>query len=384
METHRQIIITGVLAVPALISAGLYTQSVSAYTTNENGITFASCSDLQEAVNTVSGTVALTENCNINLVIPENKTLTLTTNPGLYSTDYTDTVLLSDNGGDTITIPQSAELLLEYTSISNDTNGKAILNNAGTVFIHEGYLNTGSNSITVKNTGDFNINYSSVKNFNVQNSGDLRVAAGFFDTNAAEDYLVAGVTLSQSNEDTTVLTTLGVAQYYVARGSTPDVMLGNNLDEVFPGTEDPEMEVGDTALIEFDYPDYAYVNRVTLTSSEEAVMSVTGSALTGFSIEALNTGDTVLELGTAAMGSMYGTVHVIDPQSGTGSEASDSEDSDSGDSNPESDVNVPETGRNTKQDSKGACLGLVGSILTGIVLAAPFALAIRKRITNRK
>ncbi len=219
----------------------------------EGGNEPISCTGMQNAIDSApdntSTMVSVTGDCAANITVPSGKNIILNLNTGS----------LSDSGGDTITVADGAFIYLHNGTFINSTNGKAIVNNSGLAVVDAG-LTASNGAYSIINTGEVNIVDTVATGFKVNNSGTLRIAYGEIDNvDEARPYVTGAL-----NEE--------------GRPSMPSVVV-------------PElMPLNYKTVLQFQNPALAATYGFEITGSDDNILSIEGSALSGYQIEARSAG----------------------------------------------------------------------------------------------
>lgn len=246
------------------------------------------CAEVQNAINNldehssnfdgIKHSVRIIEDCSANLVIPSGKTVELS----LYSEDEngerTYHSLIND-GGDTITVEEGASFYYEgwdEQSISNNTQGRSIINNRGKVHILTGTFKAENGAYTFTNSGELNVIGNNFTGVAIRNTGKLNIAGGTFDnTEVIKPYIVSGSKLSGNR----VVSAL------------PD---GTSFSEEYTGVlnyvNNKGFPVGYSFYFKSHYPELANVFEAGFSSSDEGVLRVTGSNDEGWTFTIMGVG----------------------------------------------------------------------------------------------
>lgn len=244
------------LATAPLIVAGMAGAIVSPVFADEARMGYSGpCAGLQDAINSAIDntpfSVSVTGDCAANITIPSGKRILLDFNGGILGDEY----------GDTITVENGAFACLVNGTLVNSASDKAIVKNDGLTVIYTN-LTANDGAYSIINTGEVNIVNTTATGFKVNNSGVLRIAYGTID-NAEE------------------------AEPYVTGAINTDVGSDGQPDFTIPRT----IPVGYKTTLQYRNPALAATLGETLESDNNSILSIAGSALSGYSLEAKSAGN---------------------------------------------------------------------------------------------
>ena len=259
----------GLIAVPLITASFTSALALSVFADEEIGnggvgIIPATCTSLQQEIDDAPAftrtPIILEEDCQANIVIPANKYIDLWAT-GLGA-DPTVSTLTNDEGY-TITVQEGAKLILNGGILKNTTAEKAIVKNDGLVVISDSQLVSENNSYTLINSGELNIVDAEIIGFKVSNNenGILRIAHGTVDNEeAAEPYVTGCINCGE-----------------IGSGGSAFA-----LPKIIP--------VGYNETFEFPNPEYMATYGTVIESSDNSVLEITGSTLSGYKITAKKAG----------------------------------------------------------------------------------------------
>lgn len=262
------------------------------------------CDALQQAINDAdhstmdSSTIYLSSNitCAADITIPSGKDIFLDLGTSFYMDSNGG---INFNNGGSINIEEGATLRLTGSATTNSDSaviknyGKLYLSerpvsdewttdisntSGGTAIINYGELNVGSDGIGVIITGDI-----------LNNDGVVRLAGGrYTNLDFAETYVTEGCEIEEYAVNTPEY------QAHDITCEAPRAIYGHSL----PGMFLEAMPLGYSYSITFDHPDLAEAKGYYYGSTEQDIISITGSALDGFTVSAVTPGEAELYSGT--------------------------------------------------------------------------------------
>ncbi len=240
------------------------------------------CAEAQSAINSIERAgeveIGFTENCAMSLTIPRGKKIGLTLDfVHAGEEGYDDFPYFLDIDEDNITVEEGATLVLEGGGIEiwNDTEGKAIINNKGTVYL-SGMFHSVDGVYTFSNAGELNVLNGIFYGTKFQNigTGKIRLAGGAFENaREAEPYIVGAASYRDELENW--------VSVYIPEGAL--------LENAYIG--DSYWPVGAVAHIRGDYPELLDLYGTYFASTNEEVLQVSGSNQEGWTFTMVGVGE---------------------------------------------------------------------------------------------